>query len=419
MIRISTNFFLHCLIVLMISSRHCVAAVFTIEDLLDQALSSYPTVLSGQATKESAASEVTASQLKFLPTPSISTQQNSIAYAGQTSQIRPATNFSLTQPVYTGGALSAGLAKTNARLTASDFSLLEIREDISRRLVSAYADWLRSYLKIQALEESVGIHQKLVDLIVRRSDSGVSSLSDKDLGFSRLYQVKADLDVQNSAEASALATLSELVGQQLARSQLIGMVATAGKVTSKSDGLVKALAISPKINRLIYEAQASDAEANEIRGQAIPQISFQAQRQVGNIYSPDSPSFNTFGVVVQYTPGAGISSIASASAAKSRARAALLQVDVAKRELSDRLSSEYNEYEYSLLKEENLSRSASLADDIRASYDRQYLVGRKTWVEVMNAVRERTLSQIAIADTKASILGASRRLGIYIEGTSK
>ena len=40
-------------------------------------------------------------------------------------------------------------------------------------------------------------------------------------------------------------------------------------------------------------------------------------------------------------------------------------------------------------------------------------------VEVMNAVRERTLSQIAIADTKASILGASRRLGIYIEGTSK
>ena len=73
----------------------------------------------------------------------------------------------------------------------------------------------------------------------------------------------------------------------------------------------------------------------------------------------------------------------------------------------------------SLLKEENLSRSASLADDIRASYDRQYLVGRKTWVEVMNAVRERTLSQIAIADTTASILGASRRLGIYIEGTSK
>ena len=129
----------------MISSGHCVAAVFTIEDLLDQALSSYPTVLSGQATKESAASEVTASQLKFLPTPSISTQQNNIAYAGQTSQIRPATNFSLTQPVYTGGALSAGLAKTNARLTASDFSLLEIREDISRRLVSAYADWLRAY----------------------------------------------------------------------------------------------------------------------------------------------------------------------------------------------------------------------------------------------------------------------------------
>jgi len=401
------------------STGQTFAAVFTLQDLLDQALSSYPTVLSGQASKESAVSEVTASQLKFLPTPSISTQRNNIAYAGQASQVRPATNFSLTQPLYTGGALTAGLAKTTARLTASDFSLLEIREDISRRLVTAYADWLRAYLKIQALEESVGIHQKLVDLIVRRSDSGVSSFSDRDLGFSRLYQVKADLDVQNSTEASALTTLSELVGQELVRIQLIGMVAKPGVVTTKSDGLIKALAISPKINRLIYEAEASEAEANEIRAQAIPQISLQAQRQIGNIYSPDTPSFNTFGVVLQYTPGAGISSIASASAAKSRARAALLQVDVAKRELSDRLNSEYNEYEYSLLKKENLSRSASLADDIRASYDRQYLVGRKTWVEVMNAVRERTLSQIAIADTQASILGASKRLGIYIEGTNK
>lgn len=409
--------FITCILLVYIEST-C-AAGFTIEELLDQALSSYPTVLSGQATKESAASEVIASQLRFLPTPSISTQQSSITYANQSSEIRPTTNFSLTQPIYTGGALSAGLAKTTARLTASDFSLLEIREDISRRLVSAYADWLRAYLKIQALEDSVQIHQKLVDLIVRRTDSGVSSFSDKDLGFSRLYQVKADLDVQSSAEASALATLSELVGQQLVRNQLVGMVATAGKVTSKSDGLLKALSISPKINRLIYEAQASEAEADEISGQTMPQISLQAQRQVGNIYSPDYPSFNTFGVVVQYTPGAGISSIALANAAKSRARAALFQVDVAKRELSDRLSSEYNEYEYSLLKEENLSRSASLADDIRASYDRQYLVGRKTWVEVMNAVRERTLSQIAIADTKASILGASRRLEIYIEGTSK
>ncbi len=54
---------------------------------------------------------------------------------------------------------------------------------------------------------------------------------------------------------------------------------------------------------------------------------------------------------------------------------------------------------------------------ISDSYDRQYLVGRKSWIDLMNAVREQTQTRMALVDAQASALGASRRLQVIINGT--
>jgi adhesin transport system outer membrane protein len=50
------------------------------------------------------------------------------------------------------------------------------------------------------------------------------------------------------------------------------------------------------------------------------------------------------------------------------------------------------------------------------SYDRQFLAGRKTWLDVMNAARERIQTQIQIADSQATELVTSWRLLINTQG---
>ena len=72
-----------------------------------------------------------------------------------------------------------------------------------------------------------------------------------------------------------------------------------------------------------------------------------------------------------------------------------------------------------MLKKEKLQRSANLSGDISASYDRQYLVGRKSWLDLMNAVRERVQTKVQLADAEASLIGSSRRLLVYIDGTQQ
>lgn len=394
------------------------AWALTLEDLLYQAMQSYPTILSRQATKDAAKGDLTAAKLKFLPNPSFNTQRNRVHFDGgmDTGQM-PSTNVTVSQPLFLDGGIIAGYNKADARLSAADYGLLETREDISKRVISAYVEWLKAWMKIQAYEENVRLHERFASMISRRLEQGVASGADRDLGVSRLAQAQADLETQRSQEQTALSSLSELVGEPVNRRDLQSKIASHITLPKRVDGIARAQAQSVTVQRNKFEAEASEQEAKEIRAQALPQLSIQAQRQIGNAYYPGAQGFNAVGLVVNYTPGGGLSSIATASAAMDRARAATLQVEASKRDLTDKLNAEYNEYEFALLKKESMARSANLSGDISASYDRQYLVGRKSWLDLMNAVREQAQTKVQLADAEGSLIGASRRLMVYIDGT--
>ena len=400
----------------LVSAPLCVSAT-TLDDLIRQGLQSYPSVLSKQSSRDAAKTDLTAAKLRFLPNTSLNTQRNQVAYNGQPSSSQPATNVTISQPLFLDGGIIAGYNKADAKLSAADFALLETREDISRRIINSYSEWVKAWLKIQALEENVRLHEKFAGMISRRFDQGVASGSDKDLGISRLYQAQAELDTQRSLESTALTSLSQLVGQSIHRRDLVGTITKHANVIPRPAGIAKAQVQSVAVQRYKFEAEAAEQEAKEVRAQALPQVSLQAQRQVGNALLPGAQGYDLYGLVISYAPGGGFASVATASAAFERAKSATLQVDTAKRELTDRLNADYNEYEFSLLKKESLQRSVNLAGDIAASYDRQYLVGRKSWLDLMNSVREQAQTKVQLADAEGGLLASSRRLMVYIDGT--
>lgn len=391
-------------------------AGYTLEDLLRMALRSYPTVIARRMAREAAESDLLAAKLKFLPSPSVSTQQTQVFSSQQTAS-RPATTIGISQPLFTGGALTAGYDKAGARLSAAELGILEIREEISKRVINAYVEWSKAYRKILTFEESVRQHEKFAGLISRRFASGVASGADRNLGLSRLEQVGADLESQRAIEKSLLTSIGELVGQPVARADLAWRLARPAAIPAREAGLGLALTASPTLRRYKFDAEAAEAEAREIRAQAMPQLLLQAQRQIGNTLVANAESYDTLGLVVQYSPGGGFSSLASSSAAFERARAVAMQTEAARRDLTERLNTEYNEYEFSQLKQGSLKRSVDLSADISDSYDRQYLAGRKSWLDLMTAVREQATTRLSLADAEASVLGASWRIAVSVGGT--
>lgn len=51
-----------------------------------------------------------------------------------------------------------------------------------------------------------------------------------------------------------------------------------------------------------------------------------------------------------------------------------------------------------------------MSTEVFESYSRQYIAGRKTWIDVLNAVRETTQSDFALADARAQVVAAGERL---------
>ena len=390
-----------------------------LDNLLEQSLTSYPTILAKHANREAAKSDLLAAKLLFFPAPSASTQRNQVSYSNQIgSSNLPATTLTISQPLLVDGGIISGYKRADANLSAADYSILETREEVAKRLITNYAEWIKAYKKIIALENSVSEHQKLADLITRRFTAGVASGNDRDLGISRLNQAQAELETQRSIESTALTSIGELVGAPIVRSNLVGTISTAVKVPKRNEGISAALVSNPTLKRLSFEAEAAESLAKQTLSQGLPQLSVQAQRQIGNAYTPGWPSYNMVGLVATFAPGSGFSSIASANAAFERARSASIMVDAGKRDLQDRLNADYNEYEFSSLKKGSLEQSATLSNEISASYDRQYLVGKKSWLDLLNAVRERAQTNSLLADVEGSLVGASQRIKIYIYGTA-
>ena len=91
-------------------------------------------------------------------------------------------------------------------------------------------------------------------------------------------------------------------------------------------------------------------------------------------------------------------------------KAARLAREAAERDVRERVTLDWNEWLAASLRLENAHQARAMSTEVFESYARQYTTGRKTWIDVLNAVREATQSELAADDARAQMLAASLRL---------
>ena len=389
------------------------AQTVKLNDLIIQVIESYPDVLAKKSNQDAAGTDFLAAKLRFLPSLQVSKQNTTINFANGNSGYLPSSNIQANMPVFYGGANFAGLAQARAALSSADFQILETQADVTRRVIAAYSEWYKAYLKILALKSGIDETDKLVTLITRRYDAGVAALADKNLAVSRREMMLADLADQESNEQKSLTAISQLVGQPITRADLVGDVAIPLVPPQREELLLHALDANPTVNRYKQDAIAAQNAAEVARAQTLPQISFQMQRQIGNSYAPGYPGYNAAGLVLTYTGGGGFSNVASTFSAYSRGKSAEISIETTKRDLTNQVNADYDDYESGRKKVRNLTQAEELVSGLAKSFDRQYMIGKKSWMDLMNEVREKYQAQAALADSKGNLLSTSWRLLTY------
>jgi adhesin transport system outer membrane protein len=392
----------------------CAAAGQTLERLIDATLQSHPSVQAQRAQQGAARAEVDAARWQFFPTPSVAVEKANTGsgdpnYRGDST----VSTVRLQQPLWTGGRLTAAKQRAEAGVLVSQGAFDEVRQQLALRVVQVYSEWLSAHFKLQASQTSLATHARLRDQVTRRIEQGASSDSDLVLAVSRLQSVAAEIALARAQKETALARLSQLTGFRVDDATLAANVATPRPLGGDLAALLdRALAANPTAQRLKAQARRQETLIAERRAELSPEVYLRAERQYGNYTLRNAPPENRIFIGLNSRFGAGMSSLSNIEGARAGYEAALAEVDAQNRNVSEQVTTDYALAAASQARLDALNASLAAAGDVAKSYDRQFLAGRKSWLDVMNAARELAQTESQIADIRAAQVVSTWRLAV-------
>jgi adhesin transport system outer membrane protein len=412
------------------SQRHrlwclCLAALLplsaqanVLEQLIASSLASHPAAQGQRALVQSAEAGVDSARWQFYPTPSVSIETANAGAADSLYQgDSRVSTMRLQQALWTGGRLSSGMDKAEAGLVVSQASLDEVRLQLGLRVVQAYGDWLSSHLKVLALEKSLATHVRLREQVRRRLAEGASAESDLTLAVTRLEAISADITAARTQGEIALARLGQLQGRPVDGAALAVALAAPRAFSGSAQALLDmALGINPTLVKAGAQARMQEAVIGERRADLLPEVYARVERQYGNYNFANGASQNRLFIGLASRFGAGLSTLSNVEAARAQHAAALSEIEVQTRTVSEQLLADHATAVSTGSRMASLKASLKAAEDVSASYDRQFLAGRKSWLDVMNAARELAQTETQLADLQSTLVVVSWRLGAYTRG---
>ena len=388
-------------------------------DLLNLTFQGNPALRSQAQLVQASQAEIRGANWQFFPTPSVSVEQvnasqNDSSYNSKDGRV---LTLRLQQPLWTGGRLTAGVGRAEAGMAAAQAQMEETRQQLALRTIQAWGEWKAGQQKLAALRGSVQTHQKLVALIQRRIDGGVSALADEVLAQGRLEQTLADAMAAQSQLTAALAKLESLTGQRVADEEVsaysVAAVEPVGQLAALLDN---AWVNSPTAMKLRAQVRQQELDVEIRKAQLLPEVYARAEHQQGSFTSFGPSSANRFFIGLSATPGAGLSALSGVDAAVARLQSFQSELDATRRSLIEQVSLEHVSALTQAQRRVSLRSGLSSTQAMVDSWDRQFLAGRKTWVEVMNAARELAQAQTALAEVEVGYVVATWRLAVLAEG---
>jgi adhesin transport system outer membrane protein len=310
----------------------------------------------------------------------------SLSVQGTSSNAQPQAALVIQQPVWEGGRIDAQIQLAQATVRQAEAALLETRQSLLQQTGSAFFEVLRLRERLVMAQKSESEHQKLVDLIGRRVKTQISPEADAILAKARKQQSSSDrMQVERSLQ-TALLTLNQLVGPNSGIPQLPREVALVN--WPDEQWVESSKSFSGELSRLRALVDVAEAQVQIAKSTSRPGV-YLVNRQAlgGSGYATGGERNQTY-LSMNFSPGAGLSAASAADAAKARMNTAGQGLALYERQLEQQVRNNLSD-ERSLQLQRNSSKElVKASEEVVASYLRQYQIGRKNWLDVLNALRE-------------------------------
>lgn len=369
-----------------------------LKSALQAAVTLHPSTKSVLAQIDSLSFNLDATRALWLP---------SVYVAGQTmsEQDEYYALVRIQQTLTSFGRIENTFALDQQRVELKKTELFQLYRYLIEETAAAYAKQLGAKECLAVAQENEAEHERLYQMIQRRSKGGIASQADVSLAYARLLQARAQREQfagvleKMRYELTALTQIPISAEQPVEGSLL--------RLPSSADIIGKAMDEEASIKVRQAEAEVVRKEARLAEVELNPTIYLRFDQYIDE----DSSYESRIGVAFEGSlEGMGIANKRRVKAEYARIDSAMHQIETSRNEIKRRISS--------LISDRNMQASVAVTYDMAVSerkstlesFLRQFDAGRKSWLDVLNSQNEVSEMCQMLAQSKTQWLEASLRL---------
>ncbi|MRR50591.1 MAG: TolC family protein [Rhodocyclaceae bacterium] len=392
---------------LVVSSIFCAESSWAWDDEIDrlllQAMKQHPSVISATSLALGARADVEVARWQRWPTLSASAEM---------VEGRGVGSLALNQPLWTGGALTARIRSTEATSQAAELDVEVARQQLALRMLDAWQSLVSAHYSLERQENSLLTYARYGEMMRRRVEAKVSPGVDLELVRTRSMQAQTEANDTRALLRVSLARLEQLAGITLSEGQLAGLLEPSPLASLRSwaepstlERILKGVPGYSPVRKARLDAEAGRQNLKLAEAEQWPSLTARYLVQHGRDVTDSQ-----FSLGFTYAPGAGLASRAQVRAQAARAEGLARQVDAVEQDLRESLRVDWEALGLNLARQDVTDFVVRSSREVLESYERQFVAGRKSWQDVLNALREMTQYEVSLAQSRSGAAAAYNRL---------
>lgn len=392
----------------------------TLQDAVNQTLTSHPDILSAQEEQSAAHSDVSQAKGGWLPSFDVEAgigHENTnnpatrATSGGDVNFTRQESNFVIRQLLFDGGNVSNQVREAKANYKTRTFQVSETEQLLGFQAAEAYLNILRARELVTIAQFDVKAHEDLFQKVQKRLKAGAGRKSELQLADSRLALSMSELDRELGGLHDANDTYIKLVGA-IPPKRLSMPKPPKNIPHSLQQAQQLAMQINPTIKATDTQIAANQASRGVAKSTFLPTFTLDVSQSYNNNLDGVQGYNNEKLEMVRMTYNVfnGGSDKAAVDAATYRVSAAQHDSATARRDTNENVALSWNNLQANLNRIPPLQTHVTQSYNVWQAYEKQFQLGQRTLFDLLNAQSEYYDARSALTDAEYSVRIARYRL---------
>ena len=309
---------------------------------------------------------------------------------------RQEAQITLTQMLFDGFAVSSEVGRNKARVESAAWKVLGTSEAVGLRVVEAYLNVLRNQEMVRLAKENLNAHTRTMDQIDIRSQGGIGRKSDQEQSAARLGLARANLVSAEANLRDAEINFQRVVGSKPLSLAKPG-APDSGLIPRNADGAVE----TAVANHPILKSAGADVKAAEYQREAAKsgyyprfdlELGYGNNKNLDGVKGDNDEKYAM--LRMRYNLFRGGSDMARVSETTHLTNEAREVMNRTQRQVEESTRLSWNAYTSATERLPGLKTHADMSIATSESYAKQFNLGQRTLLDLLDSVNESFTSQM-------------------------